>query len=298
MANQFDNERHRKAFIYTGIICSVLLAAFFLISWKTKPPSPPIVQEQMEINLGNNEEGFGEVQPLVKGEPSPPEESTPPPPTASAEPAAATEPEVDDNITPDNNAPAEAAPVSKPVVKPSPVVINRPKEPVTKPVIKPTIPTVAKPTTMPTPKPAKPKIIMPGATGKTGGNNANQDNGYNQQGTNKNGNGDKGVPTGKKDTYGNKEGGSVNGPKVISGNRTVSYRSFNFTDELEKATINAVVKVSAAGVGTFVKFAAGSTTTDARYANAIRRYLTNMPFDKQDHEDIVTVQFRFNVKQN
>ena len=68
MVNNFDNERRRKAFIYTAIICSVLLLAFTLISWKVEPPEPTVVQDLIEINLGNNDEGLGDMQPLIKGE--------------------------------------------------------------------------------------------------------------------------------------------------------------------------------------------------------------------------------------
>ena len=65
---EFESEKNKKAFLYTAIICGILLLLFILISWKVMPPSIPIVQDLMEINLGNNDEGFGEKQPLIKGE--------------------------------------------------------------------------------------------------------------------------------------------------------------------------------------------------------------------------------------
>jgi outer membrane biosynthesis protein TonB len=290
MATQFDKERHRKAFIYTAVICSVLLIAFIFISWKTPPPAPPVVQDLMEINLGNDDEGFGEEQPLIKGERSPEPETAPSPP--EAKPVAANEPVAEDNVTPDDNAPDEAAPVVKTVKKTTSTKEVVTPTPVTKPTVKPTTPA---PVVTPTPKPRVPKVVYTGP-GKGGGNNATTDNGYTMQGNKKGGTGDAGSPNGNKDTYGNKPGGgTVGGPKVISGSRKLIYRSYNFTGDLEKATINAVVKVSPEGVGTFVRFAAGSTTTEARYANAIRGYLKNMPFDKQDEDGVVTVQFNFNV---
>ncbi len=290
MATQFDKERHRKAFIYTAVICSVLLIAFIFISWTTRPAAPPIVQNEMEINLGNDDEGFGDVQPLIKGERSPEPEMAPTPP--EAQPVAANEPVAEENVTPDDNAPEEAAPVVKTVKKPTPTKVVAPT-PITKPITKPTTPA---PVVTPTPKPRVPKVVYNGP-GKGGGNNATTDNGYTMHGNKPGGTGDAGSPNGNKDTYGNKPGGgTVGGPRVISGNRKLIYRSYNFTGDLEKAVINAVVKVSPAGVGTFVRFAAGSTTTDPRYANAIRGYLTSMPFDKQDEDGVVTVQFNFNVK--
>ncbi len=290
MATKFDKERHRKAFIYTAVICSVLLIAFIFISWTTLPPAPPpIVQDLMEINLGNDNEGFGDVQPLIKGERSPEQETTPSPP--QAQPVAANEPVAEDKVTPDDNSPEDAAPVVKTVKKPTPTKVVTPT-PVTKPTVNPTTPA---PVVTPVPKPRVPKVVYTGP-GKGGGNGATQDNGYTQQGNNKGGTGDAGSPNGNKDTYGNKTGGGTVGPRVISGNRKVVYRSYNFTGELDKATINAVVKVSPSGVGTFVRMAQGSTSTSASYANAIRGYLQSMKFDTADEESTVTVQFNFNVK--
>jgi hypothetical protein len=290
MANTFDNERHRKAFIYTTIICSVLLLAFILISWKIEPPAPPVVQDLMEINLGNNDEGFGEEQPLIKGERSPEPETAPEPP--AAQPQANNEPAVEDKVIPEDNAPEDAAPVAKPVAKPTP---KKEITPMPTPVVKPTSkPTNPAPVVTPTPKPRVPKVVYNGP-GNGGGNNATQDNGYTMQGNNKNGKGDAGDPNGNKDSYGTKTGGKVGGPKVIRGNRKV-VRYYSFTGELDKATINAVIKVSPAGVGTFLRIGQGSTSTAAAYATAIRGYLQSMKFDVADEESEVTVQFNFNVQ--
>jgi outer membrane biosynthesis protein TonB len=289
MTTKFDNERHRKAFIYTAIICSVLLIAFIFISWKSPTPAAAVVQDLMEINLGNDDEGFGEEQPLIKGERSPEPETTPSPP--EAQPVAANEPVADENVTPDDNASEEAAPVVKTIKRPNPTKVITPI-PITKPTVKPTTPA---PVVTPAPKPRVPKIVYTGP-GKGGGNNATTDNGYTKQGNKKGSTGDAGSSTGNKDTYGNKSGGGTVGPRVISGNRKVIYRSYNFTGELEKATINAVVKVSPAGAGTFVRFGQGSTSTSSAYANAIRGYLQSMKFDAADEESLVTVQFNFNVK--
>ena len=65
---KYDTERRKKALMYTASICSALLILFFIISWKVMPPSSPKVEDLIEINLGNYEEGLGEVQPLIKGE--------------------------------------------------------------------------------------------------------------------------------------------------------------------------------------------------------------------------------------
>ncbi|MFN0081881.1 MAG: hypothetical protein ACKVOM_05135 [Ferruginibacter sp.] len=275
MANNFDRQRHQKALTYTAIICGALLLMFIFISWKVLPPALPVVQDLMEINLGNNDEGFGEEQPLIKGDGKPePEISQQPQPTAPAPEEVAEE-----KITADDNAEAEAAPVVKTVKKATPVKV--------------TTPTPTK-VVAPTPKPKTPKLVYNGP-GTKNGNNKTEDNGYTMQGNNKNGKGDAGDPTGNKDSYGNTPGGKVGGPKVISGNRKV-VRYYSFTGELPKATINAVIKVSPLGVGTFLRIGVGSTSSSRDYANAIAGYLRNMQFDKGDDESTVTVQFNFTVQ--
>ena len=274
MEHNADKERHKKALTYTAIICGALLLMFIFISWTVLPPAPPVVQDLMEINLGNNDEGFGEEQPLIKGTGKPEKEIAEQP-----KPSPAKEEVAEEKITSDDNAEAAAAPVVKSVKKITPVKIASPT------------PTTA---VLPAPKPKTPKLVYNGP-GKQNGNNATQDNGYTMQGNNKNGKGDAGDPTGNKDSYGNTPGGKVGGPKVISGNRKV-LRYYSFTGEIAKATINAVIKVSPAGVGSFVRIGQGSTSFSRDYATAISGYLRTMQFDKAPDESVVTVQFNFNVQ--
>ncbi|RZJ78597.1 MAG: hypothetical protein EOO20_27705, partial [Chryseobacterium sp.] len=171
----FESEKNKKAFMYTAIICGVLLLLFFLISWTVKPPVIPPVPDEIEINLGNDENGFGEEQPLIKGERAPAQE------TVANLPKPAPAQEEEEKVNPDDNAEAEAAPVNKP----------------TKVVPKVKAPVAPTPVVAPTPKPQKPKIVYDGP-GKGGGNNPTEDNGYKYQGNNPNGKGDNGSPTGNK----------------------------------------------------------------------------------------------------
>ncbi len=272
MTNAFESEKNRRAFIYTAVICVALLLMFILISWKVQPPPQPVVQDLLEVNLGNNDDGFGEEQPLIKGERSPERETA-----APAKIAIVKETVAEEKITPDENAEENAAPVVK-AEKKTPA-LTKPVNPA--------------PVAVAVPKPQKPKIVYNGP-GKGGGNNPTQDNGYTMHGNTKTGRGDNGSPEGNKDSYGNTPGGKVGGPRVISGNRKV-IRYYSFTGELPKATINAVIKVSAAGQGTFVKIGQGSTSTNRAYADAISNYLRNMQFDKAADESTVTVQFNFTV---
>jgi hypothetical protein len=272
MTTSFETEKNRKALLYTALICGLLLLMFILISWTDNPPSAPVVEDLIEINLGNNEEGFGEEQPLIKGERSPSQEATVVP-----RQIAAAQQETEERVTPDDNGEEDAAPVTKPV-KASPKV---------------TKPTTPAPVILPAPKPQKPKITYNGP-GNGAGNNPTEDNGYKSQGTKPGGTGDAGDPSGNKDSYGNSPGGKVGGPRVTSGNRKV-IRYYTFTADLKKATIYAQIKVSPAGQGTFLKIVKPSTSFDQAYASAISGYLRNMQFDKASEESVVTVQFNFTV---
>ena len=281
----FEVQKNRKAFTYTLIICGVILLLFLIISWKVQPPTQPVVQDLIEINLGNDEDGFGEIQPLIKGERSPAEE------TQTAEQAASLASSTNDaptNVIPDENAAEDAAPVVK-----SPKV-----NPTAKPVITPTEKTTKTnnntPVAKPAPKPAKPKMVYDGP-GSGKGNNATEDNGYKSQGNTPGKTGDNGSPTGDKDSYGNTPGGKKGGPKVIRGNRKV-VNYYSFPGDLPKATIYAEVSVSPTGRGTFVRLVKPSTSFSSGYSTAIKQYLTKIQFDKAATESDVTLQFNFTVQ--
>ena len=276
MSASFESEKNKKAFFYTISICGTILLLFFLISWTVVPPTLPTQLDLIEINLGNNQEGFGEVQPLIKGDNAPTQESV-----VATPQSAATNPETtEEKVTPDDNAEADAAPVTKPVIT-KPKVVVKPK--------------TITPVKTPTPTPRTPKITYDGP-GKKAGNNDTEDNGYKYQGKKPGGGGDDGDPSGNKDSYGNNPGGKVGGPIVTSGNRKLKVvRDYSFTAELKKATIYAQIKVAPSGQGIFIKIEKHSTSFEQSYANAIRGYLGNMQFDKSDEESIVTVQFNFTV---
>jgi hypothetical protein len=268
MSATFEAEKNRKAFLYTAIICDVLLLLAFLITWTHQHTPSSIVEELIEINLGNNAEGYGQVQPLVKGQKSPGEESAEQPKSAAVKTPAVEETKTDDL------ADKESAPVTKP--EKTTVKVKE-----------------AAPVVKPEPKPQKPKIAGYSGPKNGTGNGATEDNGYKYQGNDPNGKGDAGNPNGKPDSYGNNPGGKTGGSlRVTKGDRTI-VNNYIFMGDLPRATINAVIKVSPAGRGTFVTFDKGSTSADPKYANAIRGYLPNIEFSKSDHESIVTVPFNF-----
>lgn len=270
LPREADIRKNKQAMAYTAVICGIILLLFFIIKWKVDEVPVPIVQDLIEINLGNDEEGFGEEQPLIRGERSPSRENI-----IAPKPAPPAPPSSDDAVTPEESDDKDAAPVVKP------------NKNISKPNTNTNISTPAPP------KPQKPKITYNGP-GAGGGNNATEDNGYRYQGQKPGGTGDAGSPEGDKDSYGNTPGGKTGGPRVTKGNRKI-VRYYSFTGELNKATIYAIIKVSPSGQGSFVGFDKGSTSRSEAYANAIRNYLRNIQFDKGPDESTVTVQFNFNV---
>jgi hypothetical protein len=163
-----QSEENKKALIYTTIICTALLLLFILIRWNTNPPPEIVIQDQIEINLGNEEEGFGQEQPLIKGSPtSEVEKSTPSPSTADD----------NSNVTPDDNAEENAAVITKTENK----------------TTKTNLPKVTTPTKT---NNTKPKLTYQGPNTGKNGNNADVDNGFTSQGNNPKGAGDLGSPNG------------------------------------------------------------------------------------------------------
>jgi len=84
------------------------------------------------------------------------------------------------------------------------------------------------------------------------------------------------------------------GPQVTKGDRSI-VGGYNFTGDLDKATIYVDVKVSPDGVGEFLQFARGSSSQSSAYRSEIIRYLRQMKFSRSDHESTITVRFNFKV---
>lgn len=282
--SQFDTQKNWKALFVAVGVHALLLLVFFLFAFAVPTVTPPPAEEGIEVNLGNSDIGFGDIQPLVPGEPAPEAQPEPSPAPAQTGPAEQdTEKEVSERDE------ADAPEVNKPSPKP---VTNK-KPPVTNPTTSTTKPSTT--TTPPAPKPKTPKAVYGGGSG-TGGNNADDYNNSRNQGI-AGGSGDQGKPGGNpnSDNYNGSGGSGSGGPRVTSGNRKI-IKYYSFTGDLDKATIYAIIRVSPAGKGTFVGFGKNSTSRSQAYANAITSYLPNIQFNAASEESTVTVQFNFNVK--
>lgn len=265
----FEVEKNRKAFIYTVIICAILLLLSILISWKNAPVPLPQAEELYELNLGNDLAGWGETQPLIKGQRSPSQKAE------ISTKQAVSKSSSEDNVKPEEYVDKNAAAVNLPSKNKA-----KTKEDQANDANK-------------TVKPKQPKVTYNGA-GKGNGNNDNEDNGYKYQGNTKGANGDNGSPEGNKDSYGNTPGGAIGGPKVMRGNRNI-VKSYSFTGDLKQAVIYANIKVSPDGRGKFISFDKGSTSRAPEYATAISNYLANIQFNKTSSESNVMVQFNFRI---
>ncbi|MEO7800481.1 MAG: hypothetical protein ABIR81_00695 [Ginsengibacter sp.] len=283
----FEADKNRKAMLSTAGICALLLVIFIFYTWPLQSNPIPAVQDLIEINLGNEVEGAGDIQPLVKGDPAP--EVSKPRSVAKAAPA---KEEPAEDMKADEEDDPEAAPINKPV-KPKPeaktvakeVALQTVKSPVSAPVVNTTT------------APPKPKLPSYKGGNGTGGNGAAEDNGYRNQGY-KTGSGDAGSPDGKPDSYGNSPGGrsGVSVVRGLSGRRPTSFPSMQ-DDFNENAKVYVDIKVDAAGRVTSAAISRGTTTSSASLRSIAIQKAKQLKFpSSQNDEESGTILFNFILK--
>lgn len=276
-----------KAGSYTLVVIATITLLLFLISWTIPYPPPPLLDEGIEVNLGNSETGFGDIPPMVPGEPAPePQEqiaSTPPSNPPAPEPVATNE----ENDEPD----AVAIPkkVEKTVIKPKPVtnetVQNRK--------------TTQAPPAPPTPKPKATMGAYTGGNGK-GGNNQDAFNGVKNQGI-AGGTGDQGKPNGNinSDNYTGNGGTGKSGVAIsrgLTGRAITRFPSFE-DDFNENAKIAVDIRVDENGrVISAAYQSRGSTSSSTTLKNIALRKAKELKFNNGDGESIGTVVFNFRLK--
>lgn len=285
--HSFEAEKNRKALMYTSIICGLFLIIAIFYTWPMRVPPIPVELDLIDVNLGNEVEGMGDVQPLVPGERAPDNQSV-----ASNQSAKKANEAPSQNIPADESDDEEAAPIVK-TEKPKVPAKEINKESSTKSTknINPS------PVVNPNPAPPKPKIpLYKGGTG-TGGNGAAEDNGYRNQGYQK-GNGDAGSPDGKPDAYGNSPGGK-NGISVIrglSGRRPISFPSMQ-DDFNENAKVYVEIKVNASGKVTSATIARGTTTSNSNLRNIAIEKAKQLKFPTSASDvESGTILFNFVLK--
>ena len=286
--NPFEAEKNKKAMLYTAIVCGLFLILAIFYTWPMQVPPVAYVQDLIDVNLGNESEGMGDVQPLVPGDPAPDNQSV-----QSAVATVKAHETPSQSIAADESDDVNAAPVVK---------SEKPKEP-SKVINKETAVKPAKninpsPIANPNPAPPKPKApVYKGGTG-TGGNGADQDNGYRNQGYKPGGVGDAGSPDGKPDAYGNSPGGKsgVSVFKGLSGRRPIHFPSM--TDNFnENAKVYVDIKVEASGKVTSASIAKGTTTSNSTLRDIALVKARQLKFPASDNSiENGTILFNFVLK--
>ncbi|MBS1745927.1 MAG: TonB family protein [Bacteroidetes bacterium] len=200
----FERNKNMKATAYTVGVLIILFLLFILVSWTIPVPPPPPVDTGIEVNLGNSDQGLGDVPPQIPGEPAAEQETNfNPPPSQAAQ--AETEHEVAENNDAD-----------------IPIIHTSPKPEKKKEIAKvnnDTKKTTKKTVTNQTPAPPKPKAVYAGGknTGASG-NNADSYNNSRNQGI-AGGNGDQGKPNGNinSDSYTGNGGTGSAGISITNG---------------------------------------------------------------------------------
>ncbi len=286
--HSFESEKNRKAFLYTAGICGLFLIIAIFYTWPLQIPPVPQVEDLIDVNLGNDFEGMGDVQPLVKGERAPETQSI----QSQQKVAKAAETPTRNIQADDNSDDQEAAPVVK---------SEKPKEDA-KEVNKESVAKTTKnvnpsPVVNPNPAPPKPKLPLYKGGNGTGGNGATEDNGYRNQGY-KPGNGDAGSPTGKPDAYGNSPGGrsGVSVVRGLSGRKPISFPSMQ-DDFNENAKVYVDIKVDASGRVTEASIARGTTTSNSSLRSIAIEKAKQLKFPtSQNDVETGTILFNFVLK--
>lgn len=282
MIDSFERQKNTRASLITAGIAGSMILLFILMKWPLPKIEITPQQDFIEVNLdipedvvkGGGGGGGNPVQAIgEKGT-----AYSPPQPTTNEDAKDVAEDK-------DESSPAILKP-DKP--KPTATKVNENKSVVKinpKPVVA-------------TPAPPKPKAVVGKTLTGSGTGGGTADN-YDRSGGSGTGNG---VGTGP--GYGGGSGGgnggghgtgtgTGTGPKRISGNRVViNPKNMNAGENL-KGKVLAEIKVSADGIGLFVRPVRGSTYTSGPAIDIIRDWLRQNRFNKTGEESLVVYEFSF-----
>ena len=289
MTDKFESEKNLKASGYTAVVVTLLLLLFLYVSWTQPVEAPPVVEDGIEVNLGNSDQGLGTNQPYLPGQPSAQDkEKYTPPKQAVVEKEPVKDVETDDNNK-------EDAPVVKKAVVTKPNATKIPDKEIVKKAVKP----VKQPETLPTPPKPHPKAVFHGVNGTgTGGNAADDFKPGGNQGI-AGGRGDQGKPGGDPNSTNYTGGGHGNSGVSISrglaGRRITGTPSF--TDDFnENAKVAVDVHVDANGNVTEADYQPrGSTTSDASMKAIAKRKAMQVKFNSGGDESMGTIIFNFKI---
>jgi outer membrane biosynthesis protein TonB len=283
----FERDKNMKALGMTAVIVGAVFLLFFLISWTVPVIPPPPVDEGVEVNLGNSDQGMGNIAPQIPGPPSSEDTKSNPPPASHS----VAEPEQNKEVAANDEADAPTIHTSpKPVIKPNPTVVTEPAKK-----------TKTQPTINPTPAPPRPKAVYKGGTTTgAGGNNADSYNGVKNQGI-AGGNGDQGKVNGNpnSDSYTGNGGSGKSGVSIRSGLDGRGFRKLpSFTDNFNQnakvavdITVDASGNVTAASVNPY-----GTTTTNDNIRNIAITKAKQLKLTAGQTEQSGTIIFTFKLQ--
>ena len=257
----FERNKNIKALSYTIGVVATLFLFFILLRWSIPVIKSPVADTGIEVNLGNSDQGLGDVPPQIPGSPAEEQQTNyNPPPSQQAE--AQTEPEVAENNEKD-----------------APVIHTSPKPEKKKEVAKvnnPTKKATVKTVTNPTPAPPKPKAVYAGGKSSgASGNNADSYNRSSNQGV-AGGKGDQGKPNGNpnSDSYTGNGGTGSAGISITNGlqGRRLSSAA-HFQDEYKYGgKVSVDITVDENGAVTSAKPKPGSPFADLNSIAVKRAY--------------------------
>jgi hypothetical protein len=270
MDQVFEKQKNKKASLITAVITTILFLIFFYSHYNQPIPPTIILGEGIEVNLGYDETGMGNIAPEIPGNTGASKSTSS---TKSSAPNSA------EQLTPSDD---DIAVNNK--INPKKTVNNSPEN-----------------TTLPSPKP---KALFTGTTANTaGGNNADSYNGKRNQGI-AGGKGDQGNPNGNpnSDSYtGNAASGNGGAGVAIrsglDGRRITRLPSFE-DDFNENAKV--AVDITVDGKGTVLKAAVnpkGTTTTNTNIRNiAIQKARSLKLNASESDEQTGTLIFNFKLR--
>ena len=320
-----ETSKNIQASALTLFTCAAIGIFFFLSHWTIQPAPVPVLDSGIEVNLGYGDEGFGDIAPLVPGDPAPdiaaaPEESAAPmieeeamESSSKSTNVVSEEIAVHKNVVKNED---KAAPIIKTTAKPK--AVTKPAKPVEKLTATETVKkntTPAKTTTTATPvkrntttassgagtsTTAQPKAVYRGGTG-TEGNRADSYNGVTNQGV-AGGRGDQGRAGGNltSDSYTGNGGTGTSGVSIregLSGRRIVAYPSLS--DKFDQnARVAVKIVVDANGNVTSASInPKGTTTTSSNIRNIALTKAKQLKLSKSTSKiQSGTILFNFRLK--